>query len=126
MSEQDVDTTGAPLEGRPEGDGDVATEAAAHHRRRVRAALRLLIGGAVVGMLTAMALGLAGVDGRGGAAVFLLLTTAGSALAGLHLGVMLLVDDVRKRPTSLRRGGWVLGMFTLTAALMAALAGIGG
>lgn len=104
----------------PEGD------AGAHHRRRVRGSLQVLLVGALLGVVAGVALGTTVGDGRAALATLLLVTALASALAGLHHGLLLVVDDVRGRPTSLRRGAWLGGFFVLTAALMAMVVGIGG
>jgi len=99
---------------------------ATHHRRRVRGSLRVLLVGGGLGVVAAAALGAAVGDGRAALATLLLVTALASAFAGLHHGLLLVVDDVRGRPTSLRRGAWLGGFFVLTAALMVMVVGIGG
>ena len=101
-------------------------DAAAHHRRRVRGSLRILLVGLLLGVLAAAVLGGAVGDGRAGLATLLLVAALSSAIAGLHHGLLLVLDDVRGRPTSLRRGAWLGGFFVLTAALMVMVVGIGG
>lgn len=126
------DGTSDPTQG-PTSGGPVPQDAAApdgddgtHHRRRVRGSLRVLLSGTLLGVVAGAGLGAAVGDGRAALATLLLVTALASALAGLHHGLLLVLDDVRGRPTSLRRGAWLGGFFVLTAALMAMVAGIGG
>lgn len=116
--------TGTPEQ--PTAAADEAADPRAHHRRRVRGSLRVLLVGVLLGVVAGGALGAAVGDGRAALATLLLVGALAAALAGLHHGVLLVVDDVRGRPTSLRRGAWLGGFFVLTAALMAMVAGIGG
>lgn len=110
-----------------EGQTPSPAEALAEHERhRVRSSLRIVVFGLVAAVVAAVGSGVTVGDGRASFAVLLLVVAASTAIAGLHHGLLLVVDDLRGRPTSLRRGGWVAGYFALTAVLMAAIAGIGG
>ena len=97
-----------------------------HDRRRVGQALRLWRAVALLGLVGAVLSGIAGADGREGFALLLVLSAAGAAMAGLHLGVLLLADQFRGLPSGGRRGLWLVGMFLVTALLMASVAGVGG
>ena len=111
----------------PADDGaEGADEAERLHRRRVRAGLRIVAVAALLGVVAALLAGTTTQDGRAALAFLLLVVTGGTVLAGLHTVLLLVVDELRGRPTSLRRGAWAAGWFVLTAALMASLSGIGG
>lgn len=115
-------------DGPDDGDGppeELPPTAQEHERRRVRSALRLFAGSVVVAVVIAAAAGVAGADGRAGLLTLLWVAALGSAVAGLRLGLLLVVDEFRGRPTSLRRGGWLLGFFATTAVLMAMVVGVG-
>jgi hypothetical protein len=82
--------------------------------------------GALLGVLLAVASGLAGGEGRVGLAILLLVTAASTALAASYASVTLLLDQVKGRRTTGRRALLAGGLFLLTAMLMAMLAGAGG
>lgn len=99
--------------------GDVEHEAA-----RLRGPKRLLLLGPVGALVLAMASGLLGADGAAGLFVFLLLLAATFGVAGLWIGIGLLLDEFRGEPTSPRRWGLAAGLFAATLVCMTAIGGV--
>lgn len=103
-----------------------STAAAAHEAARLRGPRRLAAGGVGAAVVLSALTGLAGLDGRTGFAVFLLLTALVTAASGVWLGGVLLLDEFRGDPTSLRRGLWVAGLFLGALVCMVAVGGVAG
>ncbi len=99
--------------------GDVEHEAA-----RLRGPKRLLLAGPVVALLLAAVSGLLGADGGTGFLLFLLLLAVTFGVAGLWIGIGLLLDEFRGDPTSLRRGVLTAALFGLTLVCMTAVGGV--
>ena len=106
------------------GSEDTVTDPVAHEQARLRGPRRLLRLGPVVALLLAFGAGALGADGRAGLVLLLLLLAVVFGLAGLWVGVQLLVDEFRGAPTSLRRGLLMGGMFVLTLVCMTAVTGV--
>jgi len=92
-------------------------------RRRIR---RIAGGGIVLGVLLSLGVGAAGGTGRAGAAILLLLSAAGCAVAATYGVLTAVLDDLRGRGVSRRRVVWIVAMFAAAAGRMAMTAGIGG
>lgn len=92
-------------------------------RRRIR---RIAGSGILLGVVLALAAGGAGATGQAGAAIMLLLSAAGCAVAATYGVLTALVDDLRGRAVSRRRLLWIVLMFVGAAGLMAMTAGVGG
>jgi hypothetical protein len=107
----------------PERSDRVGADNDAARRRVTR---RLLLAGATLALLAAVATGLAGASGRAGFAVFSLVLALTTAVAGLWATATLLYDDLKKRRPSRRRAIGAVGLFATTAVLMAVVAGVGG
>ncbi len=84
--------------------------------------------GVGTGLAVTLALlaGAAGATGRGGAAIFLLLSAGSCAVAATYGVVTAVVDDLRGVRVSRARIAWMVGLFFGAAALMAMTAGVGG
>lgn len=95
------------------------------HARRQRTTRRILLVGAVLSVLVALAIGAGGGSGQAGM-VFLLLTLAlTTGAAGLWATGTLLYDDLRKRGTTRRRIVTAVALFLVTGMLMAMVVGAG-
>jgi len=103
----------------PEAD---APSSADHDRARLVSARRLILVGAVLGVVGAVALGLAGAPGGSGLMALLLGLALGCVLAAIHLAAFSLLDEARRRPVALRRPLWAVGLF-VTAGLLLLLVG---
>ncbi|MFA9428713.1 hypothetical protein [Egicoccus sp. AB-alg2] len=123
MPVPDAPTPGSPQEPPPDAarPGE-PPDPGAHDRGRLRAGRRLVVVGGVLGVLGAAALGLLGAPGGSGLVAVLLGLVVGCVLAAIHLAVFSLVDEARRRPVSLRRPLWALGLF-VTAGLLLVLVG---
>lgn len=65
----------------------------------------------------------AGVSGRGGLAIVLLASAAGSATAALYGTATVLYDDLKGQHRSRHRIAWSVGLFAAAAFLLAMAAG---
>lgn len=95
-----------------------------HETTRLRGPKRLLLWGSVGALVLAIASGLVGADGAAGLFVFLLLLAATFGVAGLWIGIGLLIDEFRGDPTSVRRWGLAAGLFAATLVCMTAIGGV--
>ncbi|MEX2504813.1 MAG: hypothetical protein WD378_08180 [Egicoccus sp.] len=102
---------------------DRVPPAAAQDRTRLVSAVRLLAVGAVLGVLGAVALGLAGAPGGSGFIAVVLGLALGCVLAAIHLAAFCLVDEARQRPVSLRRPLWAVGLFVTAGVLLLLVGG---
>lgn len=94
---------------------------------RTRRAWAVAAGTSLVGGVgLALIVGLLGGTGVDGFRVFLLVSSLGTAAAGLYATVTLLVDDLKKRPVGRSRIVTAVSLFVVTALLMAMVAGVGG
>jgi hypothetical protein len=101
-------------------------EAAPDDAARRRRIVQILLAGLAVATLLTVGVGLAGADGRAGAAVWMLVMAATSGVGALYGVVTALVDDLKDRQVSRARIAWMVGLFFAAAALMAMVAGVGG
>ena len=104
---------GAPGGGDPGG----------HDRRRLRSARRLIAVGAGLGVLGAAALAGIGAPGGSGFVAVLLGLVVGCVLAAVHLAVLSLVDEARRKPVAVRRPLWALGLFVAAGLLLVLVGG---
>lgn len=107
-------------------DGTTAAAAEEHEARRLRGPRRLLRIGPLVAFLGAVGSGLLGADGRIGFVIFLLLLALSFAVTGVWVGGLLVLDQLRDRPTSRHRGLLTIGMFVATFVCMTAVGGLAG
>lgn len=89
-----------------------------HDRQRLRATYRTALGGLVLGVLGAAAVGLLGAPGGAGAAVLLLLSAAGCLAAALVTAVLAMVDEYRHLPVGRPRTLAALWFFLGAAVLL--------
>ncbi|TVR35313.1 MAG: hypothetical protein EA388_07395 [Nitriliruptor sp.] len=97
-----------------------------HDRDRLRATRRLVVVGAIFGMLSAGALGFLGFDGRVGFAMVMAGTAVGAVGAALWTIVFAIVDEARRAPVALARVLISLGLFAGGAALLVMVAALAG
>jgi hypothetical protein len=95
-----------------------------HDRRRLRASYRTAIAGVVLGILGAAAIGWVGAPGRAGAAVLLVLTSAGCMAAALVTAVLAMVDEYRHIPVGRPRTLAALWFFLGSALLLIMSTGV--
>jgi hypothetical protein len=119
----------ADRERRPAGDGErngsgSRSGLSDHDRRRLRATYRTALGGLVLGILGAAAVGLLGAPGQAGAAVLFVLAAAGCMAAALVTAVLAMVDEYRRRPVGRPRTLMALWFFLASAALLLMSTGI--
>jgi uncharacterized protein (DUF849 family) len=93
---------------------------------RVRRTWRIAGVGALVGVGLAALSGVLGGDGRVGFVILFLVTSLATGVAALYAGVTAVVDDLKGRPVARARVVAAVGLFVLTALLMALVAGAGG
>ena len=93
---------------------------------RLRTMRKIAVAGAAVGLVLALAVGLAGGTGRAGMAVFLLVTTLGLGVTAVYGIGTAVVDEYRDRPVSRARMAWMVAAFFGAAAMMAMVAAVGG
>lgn len=105
----------------PESD---PVDPVAHNAGRLRGPKRLLLIGPAVAFALSLASSVTGADGRAGLVLLLLLLAVVFAVAGLWVGVQLVVDEFRGDPTSVRRGLLTFGMFLATLVCMIAFGGV--
>lgn len=96
-----------------------------HDRHRLRASYRTALGGVVLGVLGASAVGMLGASGRAGAAVLLVLAAAGCMAAALVTAVLAMVDEYRHVEVGRPRTLAALGFFLGAALLLVMSTGIG-
>lgn len=95
-------------------------------RRRLRQSRRLLLVSGLATVLAVVATGLAGLSGRAGALVLLLVAALGLVVTGVHALVVAVLDDVRDRGVDARRPLLALGLVVLAGVVMAMAAGAAG
>lgn len=109
----------------PEPSAAAADPHADLHGARQRVTRRILLVGAILAVLVALAIGLGGGSGQAGM-VFLLMTLAlATGVAGLWSTGTLLYDDLKKRGTTRGRIATAVGLFLATGMLMAMVVGAG-
>lgn len=94
-----------------------------HDQARLVSAVRLFTVGAGLGVLGAVALGLAGAPGSSGFIAVVLGLALGCVLAAIHLAAFSLVDEARGRPVALRRPLWAVASFVLAGLLLLLVGG---
>ncbi|HSK23061.1 MAG TPA: hypothetical protein VK906_07795 [Egicoccus sp.] len=94
-----------------------------HDRTRLSSARRLIAVGAVLGVVGAAALGLAGAPGGSGLIAVLLGLALGCVLAAIHLAAFSLIDEARRRPVAVRRPLWAVGLFVAAGLLLVVVGG---
>jgi hypothetical protein len=111
----------------PAPDGpDGAAGAADHDRRRLRSARRLAVGGALLGVVVAAIVGIAGGTGGFGLVVVLLGLLVGCVLSAAHLAGFALADELRRLPVATRRPVEALGFFLAALLLILLVMGAAG
>jgi hypothetical protein len=120
---------GHPLDGDADPDGHRRQHAtrsglSVHDRRRLRASYRTAIAGVVLGVVGAAAIGWVGASGRAGAAVLLVLTSAGCMAAALVTAVLAMVDEYRHIPVGRPRTLAALWFFLGSALLLIMSTGV--
>jgi len=106
-------------------EGHIARHAPSDQKRR-KTMLRLLGAGGVVAIGATLALAMTGADGRAGFQSVLVFVGFGSMVAALTGLAGVIIDQVRQKPISLRRGLMILACFAaslLCLIMLAALAG---
>ncbi len=103
---------------------DAPVDPGAHEAVRLRGPRRLLLLGPIAALVLAFVAGGLGADGRAGLVLLLLLLAIVFGVAGVWIGVGLLVDEFRGAPTSRRRGLLVGVMFVATLVCMTAVSGV--
>lgn len=104
------------------GDSDSPERDPRTRRAWLIAVLTSVVGGGGAALLV----GGLGASGRDGFRVFALLTALGAAVGGLYATATLLLDDLKGRHVGRSRVVTAIGLFVMTAFLMAMVAGIGG
>jgi hypothetical protein len=95
-----------------------------HDRRRLRQSRRVLAVGGGVAVAAAAAAGLAGLPGQVGAIALLSVGALAVGVAGLHLLVRAMIDDLRDLPVARRRPVLGVGGLLLAGVLMAMAGGV--
>ena len=93
-----------------------------HDRARLRATWRTAAVGPLLGIVGAIAVGIAGGSGAAGLAVLLLLASVGAMAAAMLTAVHVLADEYRHRPVARRRVWTSLALFA-TAFVLVAMSG---
>lgn len=93
---------------------------------KVRRTWRIVGVGALVGVGLAALSGVLGGDGRVGFVLLFLVTALATGVAALYAGLTAVVDDLKGRRVTRARVVSAVGLFAVTAVLMAMVAGAGG